>query len=180
MELQGFTDGHAVMSDKTARALQRWSGSGALPVLIDATSCTHGVLSDLADASVEVLDSIAWVHDHLLPRLSIPRRLATVAIHPTCASQHLGLSGKLAAVGAQMADEVIAPAASSCCGMAGDRGLLRPELPASALRDLAQELEGRSIDACVSSNRTCEVALHQVTGRNYSSFVLALEELTRE
>ena len=37
------------------------------------------------------------------------------------------------------------------------------------------ELEGRSFDACVSSNRTCEVALQQVTGRSYESFVLALE-----
>jgi D-lactate dehydrogenase len=129
---------------------------------------------------VEVLDSIAWVHDHLLARLTIRRRLGSVAVHPTCASQHLGLSGKLAAVAAQLADEVLVPAASGCCGMAGDRGLLRPELPASALRDLARELEGRHFDACMSSNRTCEVALHQVTGRHYASFVLALEELTRE
>jgi D-lactate dehydrogenase len=63
--------------------------------------------------------------------------------------------------------------------MAGDRGYLHPELPASALRDVTRELEGRSFDACVSSNRTCEVALQQVTGRSYESFVLALEALTR-
>ncbi len=176
---KGYTDGQAVMAEKMAAALERWTDGGTLPVVIDATSCTHGVLGQLGDTSVEVLDSIAWVHDQLLPHLSIPRRLATMAVHPTCASQHLGLSDKLAAVAAQMADDVLVPAASGCCGMAGDRGLLRPELPASALRDLARELEGRSLDACVSSNRTCEVALHQVTGRHYSSFVLALEELTR-
>jgi D-lactate dehydrogenase len=63
--------------------------------------------------------------------------------------------------------------------MAGDRGWFYPELPASALRDMAAELNGRSFDACISSNRTCEAALYQVTGRPYSSFVLALEELTR-
>jgi D-lactate dehydrogenase len=63
--------------------------------------------------------------------------------------------------------------------MAGDRGYLHPELPASALRDVTRELDGRSFDACVSSNRTCEVALQQVTGRSYESFVLALEALTR-
>ncbi len=178
---KGYADGHAVMSEKTAAALERWSDGGALPVVIDASSCTHGVLSQLAaGGAVEVLDSIAWVHDHLLARLTIRRRLGSVAVHPTCASQHLGLSGKLAAVAAQLADEVLVPAASGCCGMAGDRGLLRPELPASALRDLARELEGRHFDACMSSNRTCEVALHQVTGRHYASFVLALEELTRE
>ena len=71
------------------------------------------------------------------------------------------------------------PATSGCCGMAGDRGWLHPELPASALRDVARELDGMALDACVSSNRTCEIALQQVTGRNYRSFVLLLEELTR-
>ena len=63
--------------------------------------------------------------------------------------------------------------------MAGDRGWRHPELPASALRDVASELEGRSFDACVSSNRTCEAALQAVTKQPYASFVLALEEVTR-
>ena len=68
--------------------------------------------------------------------------------------------------------------------MAGDRGLLHPELPASALRDTAAELAARAaggdrVDAHVCSNRTCEIALQQVTGATYASFVLALERLTR-
>ena len=63
--------------------------------------------------------------------------------------------------------------------MAGDRGWLRPELPGSALRDLARELEGQRFDACLSSNRTCEAALRDLTGQPYESFVLALEAATR-
>jgi D-lactate dehydrogenase len=63
--------------------------------------------------------------------------------------------------------------------MAGDRGLLHPELPAAALRPAAAELEGATFDACLCSNRTCEIGLQQVTGRPYVSFVLLLEELTR-
>ena len=35
-----------------------------------------------------VIDSIAWVHDHLLERLEVPRRLRRVAVHPTCACSH--------------------------------------------------------------------------------------------
>ena len=71
------------------------------------------------------------------------------------------------------------PATTACCGMAGDRGMIHPELPRSALRDVALELDGVQLDACVSSNRTCELALQRVTGRPYRSFVLLLEELTR-
>jgi D-lactate dehydrogenase len=127
----------------------------------------------------EILDSIAWVHDHLLPRLEIPRRLGSVAVHPTCSATHLGLTAKLTAIAERIADEVVVPVSSGCCGMAGDRGWLHPELPASALQGVAAELAGRSFDACLSSNRTCELALHEVTGQAYASFVLALEEVTR-
>jgi D-lactate dehydrogenase len=63
--------------------------------------------------------------------------------------------------------------------MAGDRGLSYPELPASALEDVVREIVGRHFDAAVSSNRTCEIALHQITGRAYDSIVLMLEERTR-
>jgi len=34
----------------------------------------------------------------------------------------------------------------ACCGMAGDRGLLHPELAASALRDVADELAERGVE----------------------------------
>jgi D-lactate dehydrogenase len=128
---------------------------------------------------VEVLDSVKWVHDELLGRLEPSRKLGSVAVHCNCSAEHMVLSGKLAAIAARLADEVVIPASGGCCGMAGDRGWLHPELPRSALRDAARELRGHTFDACLSSNRTCEVALHEVTGLPYRSFVLVLEELTR-
>jgi D-lactate dehydrogenase len=175
---KGYTRGHELMSRRISSALARWSDGGRLPVVIDASSCTHGLLSEVAPDGVEILDSIAWAHDHLLPRLEIRRKLGSVVLHPTCGATHLGLTGKLSAIAAAIAERVEVPAASGCCGMAGDRGWLHPELPGSALRDAARELEAGSFDACLSSNRTCEVALHQVTGLPYSSFVLALEAVT--
>ena len=83
-------------------------------------------------------------------------------MHPTCSAGHLRLATKLEAVARELADEVLVPAGTTCCGMAGDRGLLHPELPASALRDAARDLEGRSLDACLCANRTCEIGLQQV------------------
>jgi D-lactate dehydrogenase len=172
---KGFARGHELMTERAHDAFGRWSDGGRLPVVLDASSCTHA----LREEGIEVLDSIEWVHDHLLERLELPRALESVALHPNCSAGHLGIGGKLHAIAERMADEVVAPVASGCCGMAGDRGWIHPELPASALRDVARELDGRSFDACISSNRTCEAALLQVTGRDYRSFILVLEELTR-
>jgi D-lactate dehydrogenase len=176
---KGYEPGHQLMADRIGSALRRWTDGGTLPVVIDATSCTHGVLSEVATDGIEIIDSIEWVHGRLLDRLEIARKLATVAVHPPCSSRHLGLAGKLTEVAYRIAEDVLIPPSSGCCGMAGDRGWLHPELPASALADVARELNGRRVEGCVSSNRTCEAALHEVTGRPYSSFVILLEELTR-
>jgi D-lactate dehydrogenase len=176
---KGYADGLAEMAARTTAALRRWTGDGALPVVMDASSCSLGMRENIALDGVEVIDSVSWVHDHLLEQLEVTHRLGSVVVHPTCATGHLGLSGKVAAVAGRLADEVVVPAATRCCGMAGDRGWLHPELPAAALADTAAELEGRRFDACLSTNRTCEIALQQVTGRPYESLVFALEALTR-
>ena len=177
------------MAAHTAEALLRWTGGGALPVVIDATSCTHGVLRELSDqleegprerfASVRVLDAIDWAADELLPRLTITRRVAAVAVHPTCSAGRLGLQAKLEGLLRELAEQVHVPPSATCCGMAGDRGLLHPELTAAALRDVKRDLEGYELDACVCSNRTCEIALGRETGLSYRSFLLLLEECTR-
>jgi D-lactate dehydrogenase len=176
---KGFDEGHEYMARKISECLLRWTDGGALPVVIDASSCAHGLIQDVGIEGLEVLDSISWAHDHLLPRLEVRRRVKTASLHPTCSAGHMGIATKLDALARAMADEVIVPVGTTCCGMAGDRGLLHPELPQSALRDVAAELDGKNLDACMCSNRTCELALQQVTGRPYASFVFLLEELTR-
>jgi D-lactate dehydrogenase len=176
---KGYPDGLAEMIARGEPALSRWTDDGRLALVIDASSCTLGAREHLAGAGVTVLDSVQWCHDVLLERISIVRRHRTLLLHPTCAVTALGIGGELAELAARIADEVTVPLAARCCGMAGDRGLLHPELPAAALAETEQELAGRTFDACVSSNRTCEIALAQVTGRRYESIVTALEWATR-
>jgi D-lactate dehydrogenase len=74
---------------------------------------------------------------------------------------------------------VFVPAAATCCGFAGDRGLLHPELTRAATADEARELWGRSFDAHLCSNRTCEIGLQQGIGAAFESFVFALEQASR-
>jgi D-lactate dehydrogenase len=177
------------MACTVADAILRWTRDGQLPLVVDASSCSHGLLGEVASAldeaarerfqRVRILDSIEWVHDSLLPSLQIRRQAASVVLHAPCSAVHLGLQEKLRAIASALAEDVTVPAATTCCGMAGDRGLLHPELSAAALHPLAGELDGGAFDACLCSNRTCEIGLQQATGRPYGSFVLLLEQLTR-
>jgi D-lactate dehydrogenase len=178
------------MANAVVEALWRWTDQGSLPVVLDASSCTLGLLEDVPPhlieenarhhGELEILDSVTWAHDRLLPRLNVTRRVGTATVHPPCSTGHLGLTAKLEALAAALADEVTVPLAATCCGFAGDRGLLHPELTAAATREEAAELAGRRFDAHVCSNRTCEIGLQQATGAAYASVVYLLEEATRE
>jgi len=174
---KGYRTGHELMVVRTVEALRRWTGDGSLPVVIDASSCAHALIGEAN--GVEVVDSISWAHDRLLPGLTVRRRLRAAAVHPSCATRHMRLGGKLERLAAAVAEDVVVPAAATCCGFAGDRGLLHPELPLAATADEAAELRGREFDVHLCSNRTCEIGLHQGTGAPFESFVFALEQATR-
>jgi D-lactate dehydrogenase len=92
---------------------------------------------------------------------------------------HLGLGPSLHRIAEAMAHEVHTPIGTTCCGTAGDRGLLHPELVRSATREEKAGLENWPADAYVSANRTCEMGLRQATGMPFESFVFLLETLTR-
>jgi D-lactate dehydrogenase len=185
---KGYAEGARVMANRTVEALWRWSDCGELPVVIDASSCALGlgeeVTSSLTDqnaehhGALEILDSVAWAK-RLLPNLTITERLGSAAVHPTCSTRHLGLERDLRAVAAAIADRVTQPLEATCCGMAGDRGMLHPELTESATRDEAAELASVPHDAYLCSNRTCEIALQAGTGAAYESFLIPLERLSR-
>jgi len=185
---KGLDEGYAVMARRTFEAVWRASDEGRLPVVCEASSCGLGLreIGDHLDGedarryrSLRVLDAVSFARTELLPRLQVRRRLQSVAVHPTCASEHLGSTDDLRAVAAACADEVVVPTTWGCCGFAGDRGMLRPELTAAATAPQAAELAGRAFDAYVSSNRTCELGMSRATGKTYRHVLELVEELTR-
>jgi D-lactate dehydrogenase len=185
---KGYSEGAGLMANRTVESLWRWSGEGELPVVIDASSCALGLASEVAEilteenrerhGKLEIVDSVAWAK-RLLPRLPIRERLGSVAVHPTCSTRHLGLERELREIAGEIANKVVQPIRSTCCGMAGDRGLLHPELTASATAEQAAELRGTRHDAYLCSNRTCEIGLQAGTGAAYESFVIPLERISR-
>jgi D-lactate dehydrogenase len=186
---KGFAAAHRHKANELVEQLWGWSGEGALPIVVDAASCTgqivepgEGTLSEHNAAhlaALTILDSVAWAHDRLLPGLEVIAKLGAAAIHPTCATHRQGDDRRLAALTAALADDVYQPPSGTCCGFAGDRGISHPELTASATRAAASELSGRHFDAYLSSNRTCEIGMSRATGETYESVINALERATR-
>jgi D-lactate dehydrogenase len=186
---KGYDKGNIYMANHVVARLWEWTDRGRLPVVVDATSCTLGLVHEIEPylsaesaqrhAGLRVLDSIQWARDELLPRLEIRSKVGSAVIHSTCAGQHLGLSGALADVAGALAEEVTVPIYGTCCGFAGDRGMLHPELAEGAGAEQAAELAGRQFDAYLCSNRTCELGMTRAIGAEYASFLYLLETATR-
>ncbi|MEV7450079.1 (Fe-S)-binding protein [Streptomyces nigra] len=184
---KGYTRGHRTMAARTLDALWAASDHGRLPVVCDASSCTHG-LERLADAlsepdraryaALRFVDSVAFTAERLLPALPAVRPLASMALHPTCSTAHLGADEALRTVAAALSADVTVPDSWGCCAFAGDRGLLHPEVTAVATARQAAEINSRSYDAYASCNRTCEIGMTRATGRPYRHILELLDEAT--
>lgn len=142
-------------------------------MVTDAASWTEGLATILEQIqitygqSIDVVDAIAFARSTVLPRLPAPARLPSIMVHPTCSTTRLGLTSDLLAIAAMIADEVEVPDDWGCCGFAGDRGLLHPELTASATAAQAAQVRRATAPAHVSANRTCEIAMTRATGQPY-------------
>jgi len=92
----------------------------------------------------------------------------------------MSLTPLLEGIARACSESVVVPMSAGCCGFAGDRGFLYPELTESATRLEAAELETAEHDGYFSSSRTCEIGMSRATGHQYRSFFFLLEQATRE
>jgi D-lactate dehydrogenase len=184
---KGYPDAAQAAARKTAEALWRASSGGRLPVVTDASPCA-GTLSDLVAAAlkgsgreVRMMDFPSFWAREVLPGLADPpRRKGTAVLHPTCTLIKSGGVADLLAVARAHAETVEVPLFAECCGFAGDRGFLVPELTASATAVEAAEvrriLEREPGAGCYSTCRTCEIGMSRAVGRPFRSLLHLVHE----
>lgn len=189
---KGHTEGARAMGARVRAALDALGDQATgLPVISDAASCTEGFAGvvgsgreDSIGARPRVIDAVTFAVETLLPRLSVLQRQGRVAVHPTCSTEALGATSALETLARAVADEAVVPEAWGCCAFAGDRGMLHPELTASATADEVADLarlqrESGPFDHAVSANRTCELGMSRATGMPYVHILELLERATR-
>lgn len=168
-------------------ALWDWTENGALPVVCDFTSCTYTLL--MAENKLDepwkarlkqlkVLDSIQFLHQVVLPRIQVTRPKSRVVLHPGCAATKLQLIGPMEELAGKLSGEVVIPLDAGCCGMAGDRGFLFPELTEGATRPELSELLEEEADGYFASAKTCEMALSHFSRKPYRHLVYLMDETT--
>ena len=187
---KGYVEANRLTVNRTVASLWRWSKGGQLPVVVDTSPCTYGLRTCRQALDPEnrqrfdaltIVDSVEFAARTLLPALRIRRRQGRVVLHPVCSVVKMGLSDDLERIARACAGEVVVPVDAGCCGFAGDRGWLVPELTASATRCETDEVSALPVvDGCYSSSRTCEIGVSRATGKTYRSYLYLLEWASRD
>ncbi|WP_129717603.1 FAD-binding and (Fe-S)-binding domain-containing protein [Pedobacter sp. SYP-B3415] len=184
---KGFKDARAYASMQTVDNLFAATRGGEIPVVLDISSCTQTLLScrSVLDSerqarfdALTIIDSVEYIHEYIMPRSKPLRKKDRITLHPVCSLQKLpGLESKFAAIASAYAEEVNIPLHAGCCGMAGDRGFLFPELTRSATKKEAADVD-LHCDGYYSSSKTCEMALSEAVGKNYRSILSLVNDCT--
>lgn len=158
---KGFKQATANRASKNQQIL---AGAENRTVIIDGSSCHQTMLGQ----SSGVIELTEFIVQQMLDKFEVSK-YPKIVVHPTCSGES-GANKAMLQIAEAIADEVVTPVDWKCCGFAGDRGLLVPELTANATKLEVAEIE--KLDGVfVSNNQPCQIGLNGATDKNYTSII---------
>jgi D-lactate dehydrogenase len=184
---KGFKDAHEFTANAWMEVIWSASLAGAHPVIVDVSSCAYtlhhlrpalSATNRLLFDRLNIMDSVDYLFDWVLPTSLIKQKKGKIILHPVCSLEKMGIENKFRKLAAHYASEVIVPIHAGCCGMAGDRGFVFPELTYSATLAEAREVQESPCMEHYSTAKTCEMTMSEATKRNYESILYLVDECT--
>jgi Fe-S oxidoreductase len=173
---KGFVDANQTQSKALESALIKASENGKHPILYDMSPCFYHSKEEFSK-TLKIVDPIEFMLDYVMPHLLVKNKKESVAIFPVCSLKKIGKIDQLLALAERCANQVTM-IDSNCCGFAGDRGFLNPELNNHGLRDLKLQIDPNCKNGYATS-RTCEIGLEKMSGIDFKSIFYLIEEVTR-
>jgi D-lactate dehydrogenase len=173
------------MANNIIERLWKTSREGDFQIVTDVSSCAytlHTLRSSLNEENrkkydqLSILDSVDFLHDTIMPTAVIKQKKNNIVLHPVCSLEKMETANKFIMLANYFANNVEIPKYSGCCGMAGDRGFLIPELTASATKPEALEVCEKNYSGYYSSTKTCDMAMSDAVKKNYESILYLVDE----
>ncbi len=183
---KGYQDAYRFTANKIVDQLWQSTDEGRIPVVVDISSCAYTLhqirhVLDVERSSkydrLVINDVVDFLHDMVMPYADVVRKDKRVVLHPVCSLKKMKTESKFVAVAKHFAKEVTVPNHAGCCGMAGDRGFIVPELTASATYIEAAEVRKNQYDGYYASTKTCEIAMSEAVNANYESILYLVDEV---
>jgi D-lactate dehydrogenase len=177
---KGYENAGLGMFDKAIEVLYNASDIGKIPIVIDTSPCTYKFLHPSENISEEIrkkwkkltfIDIIPFLNE-ITKSILIKPIDTKVVLHPTCSTHKMEQVDIMKELAERCATEVIIPQNSSCCGFAGDRGMIVPDLAKNSIELNKSSLteEERKYNG-YSSSRMCEIGVSEKE-QMYSSIAL--------
>ncbi len=172
---KGFIEAGENASKNLEAALYEASDGCRYPILCDMSPCLYTMRSNMGD-KFHLYEPAEFIDKFLLNKLNIKKLERKVAVFSVCSAKKMEVDTILEKIANKCASEVVV-IDSNCCGFAGDRGFILPELNRHGLRNLREQSAGCTEGYATS--RTCEIGLSEHSGITYKSILYLLEEASR-
>jgi len=173
---KGFAEVNHTQSEALETVLLKASENGKHPVLYDMSPCFYHSKEEFSK-SLKIVDPIEFMLDYVMPHLTVKNKKETVAVFPVCSVKKIGKMDQLMEL-SQLCANQVGMIDSACCGFAGDRGFLIPELNEHGLRELKAQIPSNCKEG-YSTSRTCEIGFQKMSGIDFKSIFYLIEEVTR-
>jgi len=174
---KGFKEEGKQKSMALEAALLEASKQGTYPILFDMSPCYYTYHENQGTSAFQYYDPIEFMLDQVIPTLPITNPKEEIAIFPVCSVKKLGLEPKLIEL-ANRCTKQVNYIDSNCCGFAGDRGFIQPELNQHGNKNLKKQIPSTCSDG-FSTSRTCEIGLTEYSDLSFKSIFYLVEEVTR-
>jgi len=182
---KGFKDAAGFTANSIVENLWKSSNGGNFTIVIDVSSCAytlHHLRPILTEKNKQkfdqltIRDSVDFLYDKIMLTANVKHKKNRIVLHPVCSLEKMNTTHKFIHLAKHFAAEVLVPKNTGCCGMAGDRGFLFPEITAAATRPEANEVMAQEFDGYYSSTKTCEMAMSDAVKKNYESVLYLVDE----
>jgi glycerol-3-phosphate dehydrogenase subunit C len=173
---KGFAEANHTQSQALEIALMKASENGKYPVLYDMSPCFYHSKEEFSK-TLKIVDPIEFMLDYVMPHLTVKNKKETVAVFPVCSVKKIGKMDQLLTL-SQLCAHQVTMIDVNCCGFAGDRGFLVPELNEHGLKDLKVQIPSNCTEG-YSTSRTCEIGLESISGIDFKSIFYLIEEVSR-
>ena len=173
---KGMFDAADSKAKETETLLLQYSDNGRIPVYSDTSPCSLR-LQEKIDPRLKLYDTVDFIYEFMMERLIFVPCNDEVALHITCSATRMGQAEKIKEIIHACSNNVVIPDQITCCGFAGDKGFSTPELNASSLRTLKDQV--KKCSSGYSTSRTCEIGLTHHSGIDYKSIVYLIDRCTQ-
>ncbi len=173
---KGFAEANHTQSSTLEAALLKASENGKHPILYDMSPCFYHSKEEFSKA-LKIVDPIEFMLDYVMPQLVVKNKKESIVVYPVCSVKKIGKTEQLLSL-SQLCAHQVNFIDSNCCGFAGDRGFLIPELNEHGLRDLKSQIPSNCKEG-YSTSRTCEIGFEKMSGIDFKSIFYLIDEVTR-